>query len=184
VWLLAGLVLLDAVALVAAALSGASSIALAAGGVLVAVAVYRVGLRRMDIAARWRRGAHAERSVGDLLNELRDERFVVMHDIRQVGEGNIDHLVSGATGVYMIETKATRYESPQLTKAKRQAAKLGRELGVWVTPVICIHDRHGRPFRHHGVWIVPRPGLLDWLRRQRNATVPFDRLAQFADALA
>jgi hypothetical protein len=79
-----------------------------------------------------------------------------MHDIEQVGEGNIDHLASGPSGVYLIETKYRRYRSPEdLRKAKRQAAKLKNELGVWVTPVICLSVPSERaPYRHDGVWIV------------------------------
>ena len=94
VWLVAGLVLVDAAALVVAAAGGRSSLALAAGGLLLAVCIYRVGLRRVDVAARWLRGARAERAVGEALNELRAEHFVVMHDVLQDGEGNVDHVVS------------------------------------------------------------------------------------------
>jgi hypothetical protein len=52
-----------------------------------------------------------------------------MHDIEQDREGNVDHLVSGPSGVYLIETKHRRYADDQLRKAKRQAAKLHDELG-------------------------------------------------------
>src|SRR5450830_286772 len=43
---------------------------------------------------------------GELLEEFRGEGFIAMHGIEQAGEGNIDHLVSGPTGVFMIESKA------------------------------------------------------------------------------
>lgn len=43
--------------------------------------------------------------------------------------------------------------------------------------------RHGDAFCTHGVWIVAREQLLDWLRTQHNAPVPFERLARFADRL-
>ena len=139
--------------------------------------------RYVDEAVRWIRGARAEEAVGATLNELRREGWVVMHDLERPGEGNIDHLVSGPSGVFMIETKACRYEEPHLVKAKRQAPRVHDELGVWVTPVICLHQRDGDPFRTRGVWIVPRERLPDWLRRQRNRSVPFDRIAQFAERL-
>lgn len=53
-----------------------------------------------------------------------------MHDVEQPGEGNIDHIVSGPTGVFLVETKERRCEERHLTKAKRQAAKLHDALGV------------------------------------------------------
>ena len=68
-------------------------------------------------------------------------------------------------------------------KAKRQAAKLHAELGAWITPVICLHVREGRACKHEGVWIVPQHLLLEWIRGQRNAVLPFARLARFADGL-
>lgn len=137
--------------------------------------------RYVDDALRWLRGARAEQAVGETLNELRREGWVLMHDVGQRGEGNIDHIASGPHGVYLIETKARRYEDAQLTKVKRQAAKLHDELAIWVTPVICLHQRRSKPFKTHGVWVVPREQLLDWLRAQRNAPLPFERLTRFAD---
>lgn len=141
--------------------------------------------RAVDRTLNWVRGARAEEAVGETLNVLRGEGRVVMHDIEQAREGNIDHLVSGPNGVYLIETKERRYQDAHLTKAKRQAAKLhDGELGCWVTPVICLHERRGKPFRSHGVWVVPRQYLLDWLRVQHNQPVAFERLARFADGIA
>jgi hypothetical protein len=107
-----------------------------------------------------------------------------MHDIEQEHEGNIDHLVSGPSGVFMIETKWRRYQESHLVKAKRQARKLHDELGVWVTPVIAIGERaNSKPFKTKGVWVVPRQSLLAWLHDQKNATLEFERLARFADRL-
>src|SRR4051812_32927294 len=128
-------------------------------------------------------GGRAEEAVGMTLNELRHEGWIVMHDIERAGEGNLDHLVSGPGGVFLIETKARRYVYAHLPRVKRQAARLHDELDVWVTPVICIHQRAGAPWRASGVSIVPGGQLLAWLRAQRNATVDFDRLARFADSL-
>jgi hypothetical protein len=145
---------------------------------------YRALLTPKQETRSWVVGARAEEQVGLMLNELRRERFHVLHDIAQTHEGNVDHLVSGPTGVFMIETKYRRYTDEQLVKAKRQAAKLHDVLGVWVTPVICLAERRGRPpYKHDGVWIVRRPDLLDWLRAQHNQVLEFERLARFADRL-
>jgi hypothetical protein len=71
----------------------------------------------------------------------------------------------------MVETKASHYRLEHLPKARRQAAKLGAELGIWVTPVICLHKRKGRwaPFEASGVWIVPHESLCDWILARRTA---------------
>ena len=125
-----------------------------------------------ESAWRWLRGANAECLVGYTLARLRSLGFVVMHDLAQPGEGNVDHLVSGPSGVFMIETKWRRYEDRHLPKAKRQAKKLHDELGVWVTPLICLATRAvARPYCNSGVWIVGRKQLVDWLRIQRNPVV-------------
>jgi hypothetical protein len=137
----------------------------------------------LDEHARWRGGGRAEEAVGLTLAELRAELWYALHDIEQEFEGNIDHLVSGPGGVFMIETKEKRYLDEHLVKAKRQAAKLHDRLGVWVTPVICLHRRGGGVFKHKGVWIVPRAELVGWLREQHNATLSFEALARFADSL-
>ena len=137
----------------------------------------------VDQQVRLHRGTQAEEAVGGTLDELIREQWTVMHDIEQPREGNVDHLVSGPAGVFMVETKARHYQEGQLRKARRQAAKLHDELGVWVTPVICLYLRDDPPRKHAGVWIVPHQHLLDWLRSQRHAVLPFERLARFADSL-
>jgi hypothetical protein len=139
--------------------------------------------RAADRAIPWVKGARAETSVGKELNELRREGFTVMHDIEQGGEGNIDHLVSGPTGVFLVETKLRRYIPSDLVKVKRQAVRLHAELGTWITPVICLHQREMRPFKTEGVWVVPRSEICSWTRGQRNTPAPFERIARFADSL-
>ena len=151
--------------------------------ICLALGLRSLANREADRAIPWLKGARAETSAGEELNELRREGFTVMHDIEQRGEGNIDHLVSGPTGVFLVETKLRRYMPSDLVKVKRQAVKLHAELETWITPVICLHDREGRPFRTEGVWIVPQAVICEWTRGQRNAVVRFERLARFADSL-
>lgn len=184
IWLIgAGFILVSGVML-AFAVGHRLSIAGATALVALALALRPYADRYADLHVKLLRGAVAEREVGETLNALRaTPGWVVMHDIEQAGEGNIDHLVSGATGIFLIETKTRRYADAQLTKAKRQAAKLHDELGVFVQPVICLHTRDGRPFKTHGVWVVPHQHIVDWLREQHNAVVEFERLARFADRL-
>lgn len=151
---------------------------------LLLLAVQRLGARQIEVAGNWLRGARSEEAVGETLGALTGEGYAVLHDIPQKFAGNIDHLVSGPSGVYMIETKHRRYQKEDLRKAKRQAAMLRDELGVWVTPVICLDQRGDRdPYRREGVWIVCRTRVLVWIQVQRNRALEPDRLAAFADRL-
>ena len=65
----------------------------------------------------------------------------MLHDILAERGENIDRVVSGPNGVYLVETKFRSYLPVHLKKAKRQAARLHDELDVWVTPVICLATR-------------------------------------------
>jgi len=156
-------------------------------GSLILIAAFLAVRRRaeayVDLHVRWLGGATAEEAVGLTLNELRREKWIVMHDVECEYGGNIDHIVSGPGGVFLVETKQRRYLDKHVPKAKRQAARLHDDLGVWVTPVLCIHQRAGQPFKTKGVWVVPRSEILGWLRSQHNTPVEFERLARFADSL-
>ena len=163
-------------------------IALGAFGLVSAIGVLAIaGLAkvfaddRLDAALPWLKGGNAEVAIGEALEELRREQFVVMHDLDKVVWGNVDHLASGRTGVFMVETKFRSYRDADLGKAKRVAATIGNELGVWVTPIICLATRDYGPRRHQRVAIVGREQLLPFIRAQKNPTVAFERLARFAD---
>ena len=83
----------------------------------------------------------------------------------------------------MIKTKARTYQDDALRKAKRQAAKLHKELGVWVTPVIwfrAIAKSRSAAATASGSCRVEH--LVDWIRRQRNPRPSFERLALYADS--
>jgi Nuclease-related domain len=153
-------------------------------GFLAAVALARPYAERVvDRHVRMRSGTRAEVAVGETLESLRSAGWIVMHDIQRGGDANLDHLVSGPNGVYLIETKANRYEDWHLRRVMEQALELHEVLDVFVTPVVCLGSRRGQPFKSRGVWVVPHDQVLDWLRAQRNQRVDFDRLARFADSL-
>jgi hypothetical protein len=167
VWMLLGLVSALG-ALVVAVYADERRVWLALIGVAFICFLRRVTHGSIDVARHWDRGARSEEAVGSALDELVAEGFTVNHDLRQEFEGNVDHLVTGRTGVFMIETKHRGYKPLDLSKAKRQAKKLNGELGEWVTPVICLDRRRARePYRDRGVWIVSRERLPDWVRAQR-----------------
>jgi hypothetical protein len=129
------------------------------------------------------KGRDGEVVVGEALEGLRWEQYIVLHDIPFAGEGNIDHVVSGPNGVYLVETKFGSYLPVHLKKAKRQAAKLSDKLGVPVTPVLCVASSESGPYRHVGVQVVGFDALLGWIREQSNPPVEFERLARFSAEL-
>lgn len=167
IWMLLGLVLALTFLVVAVSLDKRSGwLALVGIGLLVFLRWLTRG--QIELALPWLKGAASEEAVGYALEELTSEGFTVNHDLRQEFEGNVDHLVSGPSGTFMIETKHRGYKPVDLMKAKRQAKKLNGELGEWVTPVICLDRRRARePYRDRGVWIISRERLPDWVRAQR-----------------
>jgi Nuclease-related domain len=55
----------------------------------------------------WGRGAEGERMTEHALEPLLTEGWKMKHDI-QLGAGNIDHLVHGPAGTFLLETKCPR----------------------------------------------------------------------------
>ena len=150
-------------------------------GILICLAI--AANDRIELAVPWLKGASAESAVGAELDELRRDGYIVMHDVMFGGEGNLDHLVSGSNGVFLVETKFKRYEMDQLTKVKRQAARVHDVLGHFVTPVMCAGVRKKRPYKHERVWIAGRGQLADLIREIEGTPVDPERLFRFADGL-
>jgi hypothetical protein len=150
-------------------------------GIVVCMTV--AAINRIELAVPWLKGARAESAVGAELDELRHDGYIVMHDVMFGGEGNLDHLVSGPNGVFLVETKFKRYEMHQLTKVKRQAARVHDALDHFVTPVMCAGVRNKPPYRHEKVWIAGRGQLADLIRRLEETPVDPERLFRFADSL-
>jgi hypothetical protein len=57
--------------------------------------------------AAYRLGFHGERFVAEELNQLMSDGFRVFHDV-PFGKYNIDHVLVGPTGVFVVETKTKR----------------------------------------------------------------------------
>jgi Nuclease-related domain len=133
---------------------------------------------------RWLRGAAGERATAAILERLPERKWVVMHDLALSGHrANIDHLVIGPSGVWVVDTKTTRAEvrtgwrSVRMGRRKLDAgptrweARMVSELlGVPVRPLIVMHagglgPRGGRAGR---VRVVPPSALVKTLRRGRR----------------
>lgn len=77
----------------------------------VALAIWRMLKVRNEVAT-WKLGENGERYVGQVLEtEMRPLGYEVFHDIQIEKSGrkmNIDHVLIGKNGVYLVETKAWR----------------------------------------------------------------------------
>jgi hypothetical protein len=144
-------------------------------GLAVAVLVgWRLRFRPSEQARGWRRGAHGERQTARLLDRLGREGYLVFHDLALPDSpANLDHLVIGPSGVFVVDSKQWTGSVQQsadglvwhnhyrldrtLATVRWQAETLGRLLGVPAAPLICIHgaDVQGGGLRAQGVAIVP-----------------------------
>ena len=70
-------------------------------GTIVAAFQIRRGFKRAD--AIWL-GFKGEKSVGHALEHFRREGYEVFHDVQQ-DPGNVDHVLIGPAGVFVVETK-------------------------------------------------------------------------------
>ncbi len=133
---------------------------------------------------RWARGAAGEMVTAAILEKLPRTRWVVLHDLALPGSGaNVDHLVIGPTGVWVVDTKAYRARvvarrrqilvagAPMRTSAVCWEAQIvSGVLGVGARPVIAVHakglPRRGR--RVEGVRVLPATQLVRRLRRGQH----------------
>lgn len=95
-------------------------------GVAVSAYLYRAQYREMihefRSARKWKQGAEGEMLVGDVLAKLPDT-YVVFHDYKPIDSNgkptawNVDHIVIGPTGVFVVETK--NYSQARVTPAAK-----------------------------------------------------------------
>jgi len=128
----------------------------------------------------WQAGAEGELETSKLLAALEDRDFEVLHDLRIPGSrANIDHVVVGPTGVWVIETKSVkgsvrvrgrdlfvggRRKTEYIDEVTREADAVATALdGVPVNRVICVHRGDFPLFTRPslaGVPIVPPSRLV------------------------
>jgi hypothetical protein len=125
----------------------------------------------------------AEEAVRMELDELRLDGWTIMHDVSQPQEGAIDHILAGPAGLFLLATRRNAYTDRNVVKVRRQAARLHDELGVWITPVVCLYGHDQAPMQQCGVWVIPRSRIIAWLRAQCNQPVDVERLARFAGSV-
>ncbi len=157
----------------------------------------------------WQTGAAGEVRTGRRLEPLEAEGFRILHDRKIPGSrANIDHVVIGPPGVFVVETKsykgslqirdgeifvAGRRNNGWIDEVRRETAAVETSLadeiaahGWALTPVICIHRADLPWFRSEvqGARVVSGKDLVSRLRKAELVLTPADveRLAALADA--
>jgi Nuclease-related domain len=129
------------------------------GGLAAVVAGWGLRFRPSPDAVAWRRGAVGERRTARLLSPLERQGWAVLHDLAVPGSrANIDHLVVGPGGVFVIDSKQYRGRlqldgagrlwhgryplAPVLRAVDFEADRAAQVLvdpGVVVVPVLAVH---------------------------------------------
>jgi hypothetical protein len=156
-------------------------------GLTVAALVgWRLRFRPSEEARTWQRGAQGERHTARLLRRLPRHGFVVFHDLVVPGsQANVDHLVIGPTGVFVIDSKQwtgsvhqsadglvwhNHYRLDRTLETVRwEAEMIGRMLGTRAAALLCVHGAHvqGGGVDAQGVPIVPAQLLRSALGQDR-----------------
>jgi hypothetical protein len=144
--------------------------------VMVAVVTTPVAMFALPTSTTaWRTGALGEERTGELLEPLEGEGFRLLHDRLMPGSwANIDHIVVGPPGVFIVETKnyERKLSRGQMERfaaqAKREAAAVEAVVApVLVTPLVCVYRADLGWFKVEvdGVRIVSPRELVSTLRK-------------------
>jgi hypothetical protein len=144
------------------------------GLVAAALVGWRLRFRPSEQVTAWRRGAEGERRTARLLDRLTGDGYVVFHDLAVPGSpANVDHLVIGPTGVFVIDSKQwsgsvhqgndglvwhNHYRLDRTLETVRwEAEAISRMLGTPTAALVCVHGAHvhGGGLEAQGVAIVP-----------------------------
>jgi hypothetical protein len=124
--------------------------------------VYRVG----DQATGWLLGSDMERDVAREIDPLRDDGWLITHDIRKDFGGNVDHFLTGPNGAFAIETKRGRARVSDRGQAISNAIWAKKKFGLrFVTAILCVGtDPPVEPEQHGPVWVLGKEHLAEFLR--------------------
>jgi Nuclease-related domain len=180
----------------------APQLALVLGALAATAAGWGLRFKPSPDAVAWRQGAAGEQRTARLLAPLERQGWVVLHDLALPGSrANLDHLVIGPGGVFVIDSKQYRGRL-QLDGSGRlwhgryplaptlravgfegdQAAQVLPDPGVVVRPIMAVH-RAQVPWGKvvmNGVPVVPGRRLPSTLR-QLPAVLGPERVADLAD---
>jgi hypothetical protein len=196
----AGLAAVVAATLLSLPLPGRALLAVAA----LAGVGWRLRFRPSPETQAWARGAAGERHVARLLAPLDAHGWTVLHDLRVPrSTANIDHLVIGPPGVFVVDAK--HYRGPlylsrdgglwhgrhplaaALSATRWEADKVHATLGapdIDVVPIVAVHGA-AVPFGQvsiHGIPVVAAASLPGMLRALPPVLAP-ERVAWAAGQL-
>jgi hypothetical protein len=172
------------------------------GGLAAAVAGWGLRFKPSPDAVAWRRGAAGERHTARLLAVLERHGWAVLHDLAVPGSrANIDHLVIGPSGVFVIDSKHYRGRlqldgsgrlwigrypiAPMLRTVDLEADQAAQVLidpDVVVVPIVAVHGAQvpwGKVVTN-GVPVVAARRLPSMLRALPPVLGP-ERVAALAD---
>jgi hypothetical protein len=145
------------------------------GGLAAAALVaWRLRFRPSEQVTAWQRGAAGERRTARLLDRLTRDGYVVFHDLAVPNSpANVDHLVIGPSGVFVIDSKQWTGSVHQgsdglawhnhyrldrtLETVHWEAEAISRILGTRAAALLCVHGAHvhGGGLEAQGVAIMP-----------------------------
>ena len=180
----------------------APMLGLVLGGLAAMAAGWGLRFRPSPDASAWQRGAAGERRTARLLDPLARHGWVVLHDLAIPGSrANLDHLVIGPGGVFVIDSKQYRgrlqldptgrlwhgrYPLAATLRAVSfeadQAAQVLPDPGVAVVPIVAVHGAQvpwGKVVTN-GVPVVAARRLPSMLRALPLVLGP-ERVAALAD---
>jgi hypothetical protein len=163
-----------------------------AGLTVAALVGWRLRFRASEQARTWQRGAKGERHTARLLDRLTRDGYVVFHDLAMPDSpANVDHLVIGPSGVFVIDSKQWTGSVHQgadglvwhnhypldrtLETVHWEAQQVSRMLGSRAAALLCVHGGHihGGGLHARGVAIVPAHLL--------RSALGYDRVLSDAD---
>ncbi len=140
----------------------------------------------------WRTGAIGEERTAELLRTLEPRGYRAIHDrLVPHSQANIDHIVIGPPGIFVVETKSYgdrlswRRKEQFAAQAKREAAVVAAVVKpVPVTPLVCVHRADLGWFRVQvdGVRFVSPRELVRVLRKAPIRLAP-DELTRLTDLI-
>jgi hypothetical protein len=156
---LAGVLATGIVAALATTVVAGAGLARVTGLAAAVALAWLLRFRPAAATLAWRHGAQGERRTARLLAPLERRGYQVFHDLSVPGSAaNVDHLVVGPTGVYVIDSKRyrgrLRYTGGHLWHGGRildrtlatlwwEATQVAETLGfgpdLHVYPVLCVH---------------------------------------------
>jgi hypothetical protein len=147
---------------------GLHSFLFLASEIALLVSMFVISRYVLPLVERRDRGATGEEQVGEILDQMADLGWRVIHDA-SLGRGNVDHILIGPPGVFTIETKShpgpvrvARMHGETLRQAQAQRLAIERVTGLEVEPLVVFSRAWvDRPMaRRKGVRVVPARMLL------------------------